>query len=250
MKRKLEITSGGGSGKRVKHERLAFQPAGSEYTREAEKYVLPQLEAQQASDCYLLKVRLSAQEMSTVQSDMEMLRPGAYETFPFMGKMMKHPRRHKAFGASYFFSGKRHEAVAWADSPRSLIDVVHTVNRLCAGLGHEDVQFNSALVNWYANGHEYIARHADDERDLQMPPIIATLSVGQKRTLRIRNKLSHEIVGDFDLEHGWLYVMCGALFQKLFTHEVPRGGGQKGLGMQERISITLRQMKNAATVPQ
>ena len=121
---------------------------------------------------------------------------------------------------------------------------MNTIEAVCGTSTHEmnNTTFNSALVNWYANGHEYIAKHSDDERDLVAPPTVATLSLGQERTLRIRWKGgAGGKVKDVQLKHGSVYIMHGPLFQKKYTHEVVKVAGKKGLDMGERISVTLRQ---------
>jgi len=193
----------------------------------------------------LFRFHLSNDELGTLHQDMRDERPDEYEHFQFMGKTVKHPRKMKAYGRSYFFSGRRHTAAALQDTPKSLLDTMKIIEEVCRRCDSTpDVKFNSALVNWYANGHEYIAKHSDDERDLVAPPTVATLTLGQERVFRVRRKSDNAIVKDVKLQHGSVYIMYGANFQKQYTHEVPKVSGKKGDQMKERISVTLRQHKN------
>jgi len=223
-------------GAQVVHMRVVHPGAGGD-----ERFVTDVKIGDGAS---LFHFQLTDAELGTLQQDMCCERPDEYEEFSFMGKRVKHPRKHRAYLRSYFFSGKRHTAVSQQDTPLSLLRVMQLIEAVCRVSHHEmrTATFNSALVNWYANGHEYIAKHADDERDLVASPTVATLSLGQERVLRIRRKSgAAPILRDVKLKHGSVYIMHGARFQKDYTHEVPKVGGKKGEEMGERISVTLRQ---------
>ena len=190
----------------------------------------------------LFHFALGAHELGTLHEDMKSERPDEYSYFMCMGKQTKHPRKIRAYLRSYKFSGRRHTAVSQLDTPLSLVSAMQAIEKVCRGSNEmSNAVFNSALVNWYANGNEYIAAHSDDERDLVAPPTVATLSLGQERVLRVRRKSDNAIVKDVTLKHGSVYIMHGARFQADYTHEVPQVRGKKGAKMDERISVTLRQ---------
>ena len=52
--------------------------------------------------------------------------------------------------------------------------------------------FNAILVNRYASGDDYIGAHSDDEKSLG-PNGVVTISIGQERILRIRDKKTKQI---------------------------------------------------------
>jgi alkylated DNA repair dioxygenase AlkB len=45
----------------------------------------------------------------------------------------------------------------------------------------EEIRFDYVLINYYANGNNYIGYHSDDERDLKSNGVIASLSLGASR---------------------------------------------------------------------
>jgi len=93
--------------------------------------------------------------------------------------------------------------------------------------------FNAILINRYEGGGDYIGPHSDDERTLGRNGVV-TISLGQQRIFRIRDKSTRAIVQDIIVEDGDMYWMQGE-FQTHYTHEIPK---QKQAGT--RISLTFR----------
>jgi alkylated DNA repair dioxygenase AlkB len=103
---------------------------------------------------------------------------------------------------------------------------------------HTRVPFNHVLVNRYRDGADSIGLHADDEPELGLDPIVATLSFGATRRFvlkprRARLGRNHSL----DVEHGSLLVMGGTC-QRHYVHGVPRQSDVAG----ERISLTFRRL--------
>jgi alkylated DNA repair dioxygenase AlkB len=96
--------------------------------------------------------------------------------------------------------------------------------------------FNGILVNVYDSGENYISAHSDDEAELDKEAGVVALSVGQERPLRIRDKVTKVKLCDAALQSGQFVQMCGAKFQKLVTHEIPKQKTVKGW----RVSFTFR----------
>lgn len=96
-------------------------------------------------------------------------------------------------------------------------------------------QYNGILVNLYRSEKDYISKHSDNEAELDPTAGVVALSLGASRTFRVRDKSTNAIVKDVDTQHGQLIRMSGN-FQKEFTHEIPRGGGDADV----RISLTFR----------
>jgi len=131
------------------------------------------------------------------------------------GKKIAAPRRsswHGAPDACYRYSG-----VSYA--PKVYTPALETVlQRLqCAGL-----QFNSALCNHYRDAQDSMGWHSDDEPELGINPIIASLSFGTTRRFCFRHKkLPHKF--ETKLTHGSLLLMQGAT-QHAWQHALPKIG--------------------------
>jgi ribA/ribD-fused uncharacterized protein len=95
--------------------------------------------------------------------------------------------------------------------------------------------FNAILMNRYRCGDDYIGAHSDDEKALGKSGVV-TISFGQQRTFRLRNKKTKEIVKEIQVKDGDLYWMKGCEFQGKLTHEIPKEKGCKGV----RLSLTFR----------
>lgn len=100
-----------------------------------------------------------------------------------------------------------------------------------------NTNFNGILVNKYVDGEKYLSAHSDDEKGLDKNnKMVAGLCYGPGiRKFRIRDKITKEIVLDYEHQPKTLIVMQGE-FQKEFTHEIPIQKKVK----EERISITFR----------
>lgn len=128
-------------------------------------------------------------------------------------------------GVSYRYSGVDRVATPWPGF----------VARLAAEVGAAvGWRFNYALLNRYRSGGDMLGWHSDDEADLGAEPVIATVSLGAERTLRIRRRAGGTSIGGV-LAHGSLLLMWGAS-QRDYKHCVPRT--RKPVG--ERVSYTFR----------
>jgi alkylated DNA repair dioxygenase AlkB len=131
-------------------------------------------------------------------------------------------------GASYVYSGVRHEPLAWIPP---LAEIRERVEGLT---GHA---FNSVLANLYRDGNDGMGWHADDEPELGPNPVIASVSFGATRRFRMRHRRRRDLAIDLDLEHGSLLVMAGAT-QHHWVHAVPKTRRPVG----ERINLTFRRI--------
>lgn len=96
------------------------------------------------------------------------------------------------------------------------------------------VAFSSIGFNWYRDGHDSVAWHADTRGPPIPNPTIAIVSVGSPRVFRLRPKAGGRSM-TFDLAGGDLLVMGGAC-QRRWEHCVPKTRQRHG----PRISITFR----------
>ncbi|HEY0705558.1 MAG TPA: alpha-ketoglutarate-dependent dioxygenase AlkB [Polyangia bacterium] len=110
------------------------------------------------------------------------------------------------------------------------------------------VPFNHVLANLYRNGDDSMGMHADAEPELGVDPVVATLSLGATRRMRVAPRKGVDgAPRDIELGAGDLLVMGGTC-QRYFLHGIPRvrsRGDLPGEAVAERISLTLRDVKRA-----
>ena len=93
--------------------------------------------------------------------------------------------------------------------------------------------FDSIGFNCYRHGEDSVAWHGDRHRHTMVDPIVAIVSVGAPRPLRVRPR-GGGAARSFDLGRGDLFVMGGSC-QHDWEHSVP-----KVRAAEPRISITYR----------
>ena len=103
--------------------------------------------------------------------------------------------------------------------------------RLCERYG---VEFDSVLVNLYRDGRDGVAWHGDTVRKTLTDPIVATISLGERRRFLLRRGTSGRPSRAFTPGEGDLLVMGGAC-QHDWQHTVPKVARAGA-----RISVTLR----------
>lgn len=99
---------------------------------------------------------------------------------------------------------------------------------------HYGVAFDSIGFNLYRDGDDSVAWHGDRHRHTVVDPIVAILSVGEPRPLRLRPRGGGQS-RVWDLGAGDLFVMGGAC-QHEWEHCVPKLRRHAG----PRMSITFR----------
>lgn len=136
---------------------------------------------------------------------------------------------HGAQGIQYRYSGQVLVATGW---PEVLLPLVEAV---CREVGEP---FNAMLANWYRTGDDRMGWHADNEPELGVNPVVASLSLGANRDFRLRLNADHGQTLKVALGEGDLLVMAGAL-QHHWQHSVP-----KRAMAEDRISLTFRTVKD------
>jgi alkylated DNA repair dioxygenase AlkB len=132
----------------------------------------------------------------------------------------------------YHYSGQTLEPRAFTDTVRALTDRVNAF---------ADARFNHVLLNRYRDGRDNMGMHADDEPELGLDPIVATLSLGATRRMTLApRRPSDGERRSVDLTSGSLLVMRGAC-QRRFRHGIPR----ELRVTEERVSLTFRQIFRA-----
>ncbi len=136
---------------------------------------------------------------------------------------------------SYHYSGHTRQSVPWSNS---VFHVKQYVERQLANTGIE-ADFNSCLLNYYPSGAEGMGYHADDEKELGVQPIIASLSLGATRKFVLKHKKTQDKV-ELYLESGQLIVMHGDT-QTFWKHSITKTTKAN----EGRISLTFRRTLTA-----
>lgn len=150
------------------------------------------------------------------------------ENITVYGRPYKMPRLTSWMGdVPYRYSGLTHPPVPWSGS---LVTIRHVVEELCG------VNFNGVLGNLYRDGQDSMGWHADDETSLGHRPVIASVNLGETRTLRFKPKPHWQgsAVG-ISLPSGSVLVMQGDT-QANWLHAVPKSARPLG----PRINLTFR----------
>ena len=146
------------------------------------------------------------------------------------GKTHAIPRLHALYGDEglhYKYSNIVLKALPWNEA---LLRIVQDVNTVTGG------QFNSVLCNLYRDGNDCNGWHADDEQELGLDPIIASLSFGAARVFQLKHRKNGERI-DIDLQPGSLLYM-GEGMQIDWLHSLPRRKRCK----QWRVNLTFRKI--------
>ena len=108
--------------------------------------------------------------------------PWRQENVLVWAKQYRQPRLTAWYGdpgCDYSYSGITLKPLTWTDL---LYDVKRRVEAAAA------TAFNSVLVNYYRDHRDSMGFHSDDEPELGTRPVIASLSLGEERTLILKHK--------------------------------------------------------------
>lgn len=153
------------------------------------------------------------------------------------GKRIKVPRKQAGYGdegLSYSFTGIDVKAQQWSDTPTLRSIKRYVVKEL-------GVPVNYALVNLYRDGSDYIGYHSDDETDLDGGYPIISLSLGEPRQFRFRDKKSGQVYEE--ILHDNSLVEMHPPCQTLYKHSLVKKDGKRNGVKGKRLNITFRVMK-------
>ena len=151
------------------------------------------------------------------------------ETVTLFGKTHPQPRLIAWYGdagAAYTYSGTRHEPLPWTIELLRLREKIEDLTRC---------RYNSVLLNLYRNEKDAMGLHADDEPELGEEPVIASLSLGEQRTLYFRHRRGELDTFNLPLPSSSLLVMRGAT-QRNWKHGIRKL--RRPLG--PRLNLTFR----------
>ena len=150
------------------------------------------------------------------------------ESITMFGKKIPQPRLTAWYGdKSYTYSG-----LTWQPKPwNSILSEIKTKVDQAA-----NTAFNSVLLNLYRHGKDRMGWHSDDEPELGINPVIASLSFGEKRVFHFKHRFDKDIERvRIHLEHGSLLIMRGTT-QHYWHHQIPKTSRE----IEPRINLTFR----------
>jgi alkylated DNA repair dioxygenase AlkB len=100
---------------------------------------------------------------------------------------------------------------------------------------YTEIMFDGVLLNYYRDGNDSVAWHADKDTIPGLKTEIASVSFGQVRAFDFRSKTDHRNKYSIDLEHGSLLLMKGDL-QRFWEHRIAKSN----LPMTARLNLTFR----------
>jgi alkylated DNA repair dioxygenase AlkB len=155
------------------------------------------------------------------------------KTVSFSGIENKIPRLIQWYGPyPYFYSGLENEAIPLSVELQDVADMISMYAATQGSLA----TFNSVLINFYRNGDDKIGMHSDDESQLGSDPVIASVSLGDTRTFKMRHNTTKQKT-EFLLNNGDLFIMKGKT-QSFWKHGI---SAQSDKG--PRINLTFRNIK-------
>lgn len=148
------------------------------------------------------------------------------------GKTHPQPRLTALYGndgKSYSYSTIKMQPQPW----NGLLQKIKYYTELVA-----ETQFTTVLLNQYRDGKDSNGWHADNEKELGLNPIIASISFGAERVFQLKHNTLPEFKKNIILEHGSLLLMKGTT-QHFWKHQIPKT--TKLIG--GRINLTFRTIK-------
>jgi alkylated DNA repair dioxygenase AlkB len=155
--------------------------------------------------------------------------PWEQKTVTMYGKPIVTPRLMAWYGDTgkdYAFSGTKYNPIPWTNE----LLKIKTVTEKLAG-----ITFNSVLLNYYRDGNDSVAWHSDDEYELGIKPVIASVSLGQVRRFDVRHKTDRQNKYSIELENGSLLLMKGDM-QHNWEHRIAKSARP----LRERVNLTFR----------
>jgi alkylated DNA repair dioxygenase AlkB len=148
------------------------------------------------------------------------------------GKTYPQPRLTAWYGdpgSDYTYSGIGLTPRQWTDC---LLDIRRRVETATAAT------FNSVLLNYYRDHRDSMGFHSDDEPELGARPVIASLSLGEERTLVLKHKVNKPAkTMRLRLASGSLLLMRGDT-QQYWKHGIAKQTHWCG----PRVNLTFRRI--------
>jgi len=168
----------------------------------------------------------------TLFKELEINTPWKEDDIRVYGKVFKQPRLTAFFAnneKSYGYSNISMIPHKFTPILNSLKQKIETATK---------TTFTSCLLNLYRDGQDSNGWHADDEKELGINPVIASVSLGAERIFHLKHKNNKALKHKLILQNGSLLMMKGAT-QHHWLHQIPKT--KKPIG--KRINLTFRFLK-------
>ncbi|MSP85055.1 MAG: alpha-ketoglutarate-dependent dioxygenase AlkB [Flavobacteriaceae bacterium] len=155
--------------------------------------------------------------------------PWQQDDIKVFGKVHAQPRLTALFGNDgkpYSYSNIKMQPHSWNPILRDLKQKAEAISA---------TDFTTVLLNLYRDGKDSNGWHADNEKELGVNPVIASLSFGAERYFHLQHNTDKNLKIKILLEHGSLLVMKGTT-QHFWKHQIPKTA--KPIG--SRINLTFR----------
>lgn len=152
-----------------------------------------------------------------------------HDSITIFGKTYPQPRLTALYGNEgkpYSYSNLKMHPHLWTPL---LLQIKAEVEAIC------QVSFTTVLLNYYRDGNDSNGWHADNEKELGVNPVIASVSLGASRRFHLRHNSSKTEKLQLTLTSGSLLVMQGTT-QHFWKHQLPKT--TKIIG--PRINLTFR----------
>lgn len=158
--------------------------------------------------------------------------PWQQDAITVYGKTHQQPRLTALFGNE----GKPYKY-------SSIVMEPHSWNSLLSNIKNKieeiiDEKFTTVLLNYYRDGKDSNGWHADNEKELGINPVIASVSFGAERYFHLQHNTIKNQKLKINLEHGSLLIMKGTT-QHFWKHQIPKTAKI----IESRINLTFRIIK-------
>jgi alkylated DNA repair dioxygenase AlkB len=181
--------------------------------------------------CYQAYLPLPASAETLLQNLIAHV-PWRAEDIVVWGKRRAQPRLVAWFadeGQTYTYSGRRMEPLRWTDTLSAIRTRVEDAAKS---------EFNGVLLNYYRNQNDSMGFHSDDEPELGPRPVIASVSLGERRTFILKHKTRKDLRPvKLPLESGSLLLMKGDT-QRNWKHGIDKERRPCG----PRVNLTFRRI--------
>tara|TARA_R110002012_G_scaffold321191_4_gene548032 strand:+ start:19517 stop:20116 length:600 start_codon:yes stop_codon:yes gene_type:complete len=165
-------------------------------------------------------------------NDLKKNTPWQQDTIKVFGKTYAQPR----LTALYANNGKPYSYSNITMQPHEFSDTLaHIKNKIEIVA---ETNFTTCLLNLYRDGKDSNGWHADNEKELGINPVIASVSFGQERFFHLKHRVDKRLKHKILLAHGSLLIMKGET-QHHWLHQIPKTAKP----IQERINLTFRVIK-------
>mgnify|MGYP002700397778 CR=1 FL=1 len=148
------------------------------------------------------------------------------------GKTYTQPRLTALFADNekpYSYSNITMHPIPFSDC---LLEIKHKIEK------KTKTEFTTCLANLYRSGQDSNGWHADNEKELGINPIIASVSLGESRLFHLKHRTKKELKQKLLLENGSLLLMKGET-QHHWLHQIPKTKRE----IKPRINLTFRVIK-------